>query len=303
MDSVGDLELLHTIKLNTHGIVNVAFSKDGSKLGVVFADREYKVWNVATLQEVEFTPVSGAYPQFLFSLSDDRFLIAGWYSMNHAAIWELVSGDLLPNPSGNVFPSNFSISNDGTIIATQSTDSCNIILSDLTTGDTLQVLHGDWCPEDPFEGVDDLPWTVLFSPDDSIFVSVLFDKSIIWDIRTGNRIIEFESDNTLDFSPDGSILAIRRWGKVVLIDTSTWEEIKVIEDSYKYPRPPAIFSHDGDLLMAVVEDNNIRIWDWKAGTQLRTLSTFSGHLLLSPDGTLLVCYDTNKDHIEFWGIP
>ena len=67
---------------------------------------------------------------------------------------------------------------------------------------------GDWRPESPDDAhAYDFPYYVFFSPDDSLLVAGLSNRTIIWDVRTGERIKELEEKNALAFSPDGTRLA------------------------------------------------------------------------------------------------
>ena len=303
VDTVNDLALLHTFQLDTRYIKSVSFSKDGSLLGAALADGEYKLWDVRTLQELDTSLSVDNGSEALFSRSGDQMLVTG-NAIEETHVWELISGELLYTLPG-IWASETALSNDGNILVTLSYDHRNIILSDLSNNGATQIIYGDWRPMDPYADFYPVPLDVFFSPDDSLLVAAMSSReTIIWDLDTEERIAEFNDKSALAISPDGKVMAARlKDGNIALFNTSTWGELKYLNDSFAKQRLPAIFSQDGKLLFAIVADLTINIWDCDTGTKLGTLPTFSGNLILSPDGTLLATYHIYGGEINLWGVP
>jgi RNA polymerase sigma factor (sigma-70 family) len=106
----------------------------------------------------------------------------------------------------------------------------------------------------------------------------------------------------LAVSPDGKLLAAactrftERDGKVIVWDTATWKEKTAID----VPAPPKngglggayslAFSPDSGTLALGCEDGNLRLWDVKAGKEIKVIQVIKGCLAtaaFSPDGKWL----------------
>ena len=304
LESVADLELLHSIKLDTESISSISFSKDGSLLGITPGKGEIKLLDVLTLEEIDTAVIAEQETQ-LFSQTANQIL-AVKNSDDYVEFWDLTTGELLFSFEGRLFPGGPAVSADGNLIALSSVgwpSRQNIVVWDLSSQKVTQTIYGDWTTDDA-HGYP-MPSTVFFSPDDSLLVADLpLYKTIVWATATWERIAEFENVSALAFSPDGMTLVAREGDfNLVFYNSSTWEKIKIIRDTSARIQT-AKFSNDGRLLIAAARKGETIIWNWETGTQLRTLPATSRFpIVISPDGALLVTYNESEDEIYFWGVP
>ena len=102
--------------------------------------------------------------------------------------------------------------------------------------------------------------------------------------RFGKGII-----NEIQYSPDGTRLAVVSSIGIWLYDAMTYQEVALITGHTYYVKSVA-FSPDGDTIASGSDDDTIRLWDADTGEHLRTLT---GHtaavesLAFSPNGRTL----------------
>ena len=145
--------------------------------------------------------------------------------------------------------------------------------------------------------------SAAFSPDSRYIATGARDWTAkVWDAETGEVIHSFHYARlafSVDFSPDGSILAVA-WGttadEIHLYSMSSGELIRSIY--HASPRAVA-FAPDGETLVTGGGDGaNIKFWDLETGDELDTVifedgqyGSYINELAFSPDGTrLLVAY-------------
>ncbi|KIK31827.1 hypothetical protein CY34DRAFT_19529, partial [Suillus luteus UH-Slu-Lm8-n1] len=164
-------------------------------------------------------------------------------------------------------------------------------LWDLETGVVLKKM----------EGHDNGVWALAVSRDGQIIASGdLGGELIIWHGETGESItqpIEAHSEgiNSVDFSPDGTVLVTGSWDDIKFWCTKTWQmQGEPIDCDYvRCVR----YSPSGELL-AVATTDNIHIYD--PDTRERVAS-FKGHtnwnysLAWTPDGTRLLSGGDKRD--------
>ncbi|HEX8236905.1 MAG TPA: hypothetical protein VF600_13185 [Abditibacteriaceae bacterium] len=111
----------------------------------------------------------------------------------------------------------------------------------------------------------------------------------------------------LAFTPDGRTLAVAsgehsKYGEVSLWDTSSLEFQPALVGFHDLINSAA-FSPDGNTLATggSFRDNSLRLWDWRRGRILRTISSIGrgGGLCFTPDGKTLI---TNDGTITLWDV-
>ncbi|XZE53827.1 protein kinase domain-containing protein [Planctomycetaceae bacterium SH139] len=102
--------------------------------------------------------------------------------------------------------------------------------------------------------------------------------------RRERRVIDLKSpDNSrsppisfgIDYTPDGTALAVSLTDQVLILDSKSGKEI------LRLPKNQGIiialrFSHSGNLLAVTSEDKSLRIWDWKQRRLVRTVEYGNG---------------------------
>ena len=133
--------------------------------------------------------------------------------------------------------------------------------------------------------------TVDYSPDGKTIVSGSEDGTAkIWEATTGKCVTTIGGDSgpvaTVNYSPNGKsiVLCYRRTGKIQILDASSGECIKTLEESAALVR----YSSDGKYIVGGV-DNTVKIWEVSSGKCIKTYeigATYGGMLSvdISPDG-------------------
>src|SRR6516164_9656685 len=119
---------------------------------------------------------------------------------------------------------------------------------------------------------------------------------------TGNLVRQVKGHGTIEFSPDGRLLAAvgpgpKKKGEIVLLETTSW---KVAWRAFAHTRAcnAVCFSPDGRFLATSGDEKHIIVWESADGKQVAKLKdhVLSEYgivgLAWSPDGRLLACTDT-----------
>jgi WD40 repeat protein len=137
-------------------------------------------------------------------------------------------------------------------------------------------------------------WTLAFSPGDARLASGTFEGDLwIDDLVTGCSLRgyqgAFSSIRSLEFSPDGRVLAVGGEGPVVrLYDTGSGAKSAGLTVGRRVRT--LAFSRDGSILAVGGYDGTTTLWDWVGR---RRLTSLAGHqagvnaLAFSPDGRWL----------------
>lgn len=122
-----------------------------------------------------------------------------------------------------------------------------------------------------------------------------------WD-AAGKELGKFDTKtdaSILTFSPDGTILAVGTYGKVLLLDAVGFKQNAELKlPGYVYALK---FSKDGKLLFVGGGDSTVRIYD-SAGKESGTFKVESSDvraLVLTSDGTVLASAGYNKN-VQLW---
>ena len=216
-------------------------------------------------------------------------------------VWRLYDNEIvnqisLPPDRGYT---NIAFSSDSSLIAAGN-ESGAVYVFQLSSGDLLQTI------DTKTSGIDEL----IISKDNQILYTLTWPSKIDrWVISTGikNNSIESEFNYvwSLDYSPDGSIIAQsnRETGVISLIST----ENKSLNGTLQCSDDDVLsvsFSHDGNLLAAGLSTGDIEIWDMQNRSLIKTLkgaSDATRHLAFSPDDSILASGSDDKT-VRLWTV-
>ena len=126
-------------------------------------------------------------------------------------------------------------------------------------------------------------------------------RNFVWDVPSGERIVDLVDYNYgLTFSPDNSLAATAKEGKVYIYSTDGW----VLKNSFGFSDPyrqarPLAFSQDGQIL-AIEDRYNIVFLETSTGKELYALPG-ECEMRFSPLGDHLLtwCY---QNEIQVFGV-
>jgi WD40 repeat protein len=114
-------------------------------------------------------------------------------------------------------------------------------------------------------------YSVHYSPDGKLIVTVLNKKVHIWSTATWKELRQFtmkDDERRLEISPDGKTFAWMETGKVDLYDIEKGEVVKSLDTTPDFGDPNNfVFSHDGKMLVAGGSMKNYPVvWLWDIAT-------------------------------------
>jgi WD40 repeat protein/tRNA A-37 threonylcarbamoyl transferase component Bud32 len=252
-------EVVRTRIANTESIYSVAFHPGGKHLAFTGVDRQARVWDLTTGQEI-FTCNSDADNNIgtaygvAFS-PDGRQLAVG--SGGAVQVWDWRNCQLLLTLPGHAQrPISVAFSRDGRRLASGNW-SGEIMIWDAETGERLRTLSGHHQPVS----------ALTFSPDGRRLVSACFDQRlIVWEVTTGHLLRAIPQAHEglvlgVAFSPDGRRLASSGQDKMVRIwEAATGREVLEFRGHTDLSGCVA-YSPDGLRLASASRDATIRLWD------------------------------------------
>jgi WD40 repeat protein len=134
-----------------------------------------------------------------------------------------------------------------------------------------------------------------------------------WNAETGIEVSTVRSDGgveDLDWSPDGSLLATAGSGGLIKIVDRSGKEMAALREDPSFRLSAVQFSPDGELLAtaripptapagpAVAQ---VKIWDWRRGAVVRTISVPAEGLAFDPTGTRFATADV-RGLVEIWDV-
>ncbi|MBW2276012.1 MAG: serine/threonine protein kinase [Deltaproteobacteria bacterium] len=227
----------------------------------------------------------------LLDASADGRLLA---SLDHDArisLWDVESRKLLASLSGSAAMRTYclAVSPDGQTIAGCRGEQ-TVVLWDRSGRELGTLEH----PGDKVHRIDVSP------RDDLLAVSTADSGVVLWNLETRVRVRALQGGGAIEFSPDGSRIAVGGADVVLLYDVVSGRllhEVRGIKGAVNFAISP-----DGRLLAAASVYRVVELVDLETGAHLRTLS---GHdegvqgVAFSPDGKLLVSGSGDKT-LWFW---
>jgi WD40 repeat protein len=135
----------------------------------------------------------------------------------------------------------------------------------------------------------------------------------VWDAKTGEEMFAVRSDGgveDLDWSPDGTLLATASSGGLVKIVDRSGREVAALREDPGFRLSALQFSPDGGLLAAArvpptapagPSVAQVKIWDWRRGSVVRTITVPAEGLAFDPTGTRIATADV-RGFVEIWDV-
>lgn len=210
-----DLESREFSPFKPHeGTVNrMRFSRDGTQLVSVGADRVARLWDIQSKRELQsFEGHTGSVYDLALSPDGRQLASAG---LDGIRLWDLDTGEQISLLRGHLNGARaVAFSPDGSSLASAGTDS-TLILWDAGSGDELRKLQGH----------SDIIRSVAFSPDGRRLLSSSQDRTVkLWDFTTGQELLSLSQEDDFSyeavFSPDGRrVMTVSSDGKVRIWDS------------------------------------------------------------------------------------
>jgi WD40 repeat protein/serine/threonine protein kinase len=270
---------------NTHQCRAVAFSPDGSRIALAGFDGTLRLLDGATGREMV---TIFAHPSLVadVAFSPDGYQLASASYDHTVRIWDatpLSSEPLAPycvTLTGHTRQvSGVAFSPDGRWLASASWDH-TIKLWELPKRGKPEVSAslGQLVVSEPgaitlgctFRGHRGMVTSVAFSPDNRTLASASWDNTFkLWDLQTprGDSLTEKRSVScpervsSVEFSPDGTLLAIGQANGIALYDPGSGNEVHPFKRT-PAPVPSLAFSPDSrHLISAGASDPAVKVWD------------------------------------------
>jgi WD40 repeat protein len=291
----------------------LAFHPDSAHLAITgFQEEAARILNVATGEWDQELVGAGSPARGVRYLADGT-RIATSAAYGSIALWDTATGGHLFSVTLESAAARlllFDVSPDGSKLAATSDDgSIRVWNLQDNQGPPAMRLHAS-----------DIPMGIAFSPDGRQLAGVTADELGIWNVTSEGRgeVIALEGGGSMTaFSPDGSLLAARQGGDVVVLHTATWEQVARLDHGGSSstdagPRGVA-WSPDGDRIATTAGDDvpipgpgRIQVWSAETGSLLRTLSDVSqpqGDIAFGAGGRIAAALCERSVDGLSWGSP
>jgi WD40 repeat protein/serine/threonine protein kinase len=262
---------VRTLDTGSHGMVSVAFDKEGERVAVASHDATVRVWNADTGQIIHVLKGHKWQAEGAVFMPNGRQLASCGLD-GTVKLWDLATGEqvfsFIAHPGG---VRTVAISPNGENLASCGEDPL-VKLWDLA-GKNLQTFRGHTAPV----------MNVVFSTDGRYLASCGQDKTArLWEASTGKLIHTFVGHkfqvSGIAFGPNGLTLVTSSEDNTLkLWDTVSGEEIRTLVGHTAWAYGVA-FSADGHHIASASQDYTVKLWDAADG---REIATFRGHAIFN----------------------
>ncbi len=289
-------ELSGTLEGHNADVTAVAFAPNSRTLASVGFDRNVRLWDVQTRQNLATLAGHAELISSLVFSPDGRVLATASYD-NTVKLWDVQTRQELATLRGHTSPiSAVAFSPDGRIMASASYDN-TVRLWDVQTRQELATLRGHTSTV----------LAVVFSPDGRSLVSASMDSTVrLWDIQTRQELAALRGHSgavrSLAFSSDGRTVASGGDDNTVkLWDAQIRQNVATLQ-GHTDDVGSVAFAPGGYTLVSASKDDTLKLWDVQTR---RELATLRGHrddatsVSFSPDGRLLASGSADST-IKLW---
>ena len=304
--------LLRTISAHQTGVTSLAFSPDGGSLASCSGDGSISVWQTATgRQEVTMKPEPAFIMNGVAFTPDGKTLISGGWD-SRVRLWDMPSGRLRRTFEVNALTiRSLAVSPDGKTLATGS-DGGVVKLWELPSGAQRAEMKEHQAPV----------VSVAFSPDNLILATASawgggadLGNLNLWDLTNEQPRLKAKMNPgtySLDFSPDGKVIAMMGWGEILIYEAASGERQRPVK--MEGHADVLVFLPRGKTVACVDGDHNVRLrplqleGQGESETQVVGGHPGSGSCLasrpcvaISRDGTILATGSTDGS-VKLWDL-
>jgi WD40 repeat protein len=272
-------------------VLSERFSPDGKRIVTSSDDKSARIWDSDTGKAVAvLRGHTDSLAQAAFSPDGRRVVTAS--NDKTARIWNAETGEMILVLEGH---------DDAVVYAAFLPDGLRVIT---VSGRTLRL----W---DAASGkvIRDFEIRLLdggaMSSDGRLFFSVSNLRPGIWDLESGQRILDLRKSGDMlaaAFSPDARRIVVTYADKTArILDARTGETV-IILDGHRDQVVSGAFSPDGQRIVTASRDGTARLWNVATGKTIATLGGHSGAVLgaeISPDGRRVVTVSNDKT-VRIW---
>ncbi|MGF1533578.1 MAG: OmpA family protein [Bernardetiaceae bacterium] len=266
------------------GVQNLRFSPDGKILATAGLDKVIILWDVST-----GTPLKRLFGHtnevYEVTFSDDGKLLVSASSDGTARVWEVSTGRWMGTYQCKAFTG--ARLDNSVSFAVFTKDNRHIIFggnsgflmkADISSPtNRAEVLYSSNNPDNTWYST--ITGGTLSFDGKTVIISVGSRLDVV-DVKTGTRVKAFRYTpagfNDVVLGPTSNQLAAWTYnGKVTFWDYNTGQLLKEIQVTYPRNYSGATFSQDAKYLATGACDNIAKIWNWRTGEQLATLTGHS----------------------------
>ncbi len=270
---------------------SVAYAMDGKILAVATGNAGCHLWDVAEGSWRGVIP--NCSPQFI-AVAPDGKTAAMIQNGARIHLCDLASGQPLGDfpGGGTVDYRSAAFTSDGKMLAVAAADN-SVKLMDVSSRREQASLQGHG---GPVNAVAALSADTLVSGGDDAAVR-------FWDLRAVKEQKPLTPSYGLGpFSPDGSLLALRKGNDLVLWDVARRREVETFR-GHAAPIRDVVWSSDGKLLATMSSDSLVKIWDRRGKERVSIAPQHTQYMTgisLSADGSMLATTGSREEPVKLW---
>jgi WD40 repeat protein len=292
---------------HSRGVLDFAFSPDGTKLASGGHDAKLVLWDVVTRTQLASWTRNGDVGAVAFS-PDGRLLAAGDNSAS-ISFWDVAQRTSLSTWTGGHTSAvdHLSFSPDGRRMVSGGYDGKVVLwqMGEKTNELAVAILRPvAGSRQAPAPAGYRAPNHVAFSPDSAMLAWTVGPDVELWDVpRRAPVFTLLDAGVDPAFSPDGRTLATATSTGVALWDLATRTRTATLTGDTTNTRPGRpVFSPDGRTLAASVGDS-IVVWELADRSRSATLNGAAGtDIAFSPDGRMLAVGGVGSSDIALWDV-